>query len=591
VVCPKTQQRVAGILADGTVIDEKYKIQGVLGTGGMAAVYRAEHVKIGRIVALKLLLPEFVAYPDLVQRVEREARAAGGIDHANVVEIVDLGTTAEFGPYIAMEMLKGEDLATYVEQRGNRLDDIEAADVARQVLGALSAAHAKGVIHRDLKPENIFLAEEEDRRRVKVLDFGISKLNESGGAVTSLTRTGTVMGTPQYMAPEQAAGARDQDHRVDIYACGVVLYAILTGGLPYEAENYNLLINDILNKPPIAILARDKGIDRDLADIVMKSIARNPADRYQTAKEMQDVLIEWLQDNSIGSTGVRQRLSDSIRQRIPSAVPVPVNTHPPLDVIERDGRKSRKSITDDEPTTAIETGDRPRTSPGLRTAPTMPDPLEAAKTGNAPTVLAGANSGSLRADTRTPLGWENTPAGTKLPPPERPDGGAFKWFVLTLLLVGGGGFAVRQFAPAQWNTAVNSAGVPQFAVVTGAGNGASANNTGDAGAVETPRNGHSASNTGRNGSNSQNAANAHTPPANNATNTAPNTATADSGAPATNDVEQPPAQATTNNTTPAPTVNRTSHPAVQRNAHPGHVIRRPVRNVRRPARRPTIRRR
>ena len=453
VVCPKTQQRIAGILSEGVVIDKKYKINGVLGTGGMAAVYRAEHIKIGRTVALKLLLPEFVAYPDLVQRVEREARAAGGIDHPNVVEIVDLGTTVEFGPYIAMEMLKGEDLATYAENHGNRLSDVDAADICRQVLAALAAAHEKGVIHRDLKPENIFLADDEDRRRVKVLDFGISKLSEQGGAMSSLTRTGTVMGTPQYMAPEQAAGSRDQDHRVDIYACGVVLYAILTGALPYEAENYNLLINDILNKPPIAILSRDRALDTDLADIVMKAISRNPADRYPTAKAMQDAVSHWLELNSIGNTGTRHKLSDSIRQRIPSSVPARVTaSRGSIEVIEQ---PIDEVGVDEEPTTAIETGDRPKTSPNLRMShqPTIP-------------ATTSPDASSLRSNTRTPLGWENTPSGTKLPPPERRGHPVRNTALFLMVALIGAGAAAREYAPSRWNFAVAQVGMPQLAVRT-----------------------------------------------------------------------------------------------------------------------------
>jgi serine/threonine-protein kinase len=133
-VCPKTQRRLNGLLQEGTTVDDKYRIQGIIGVGGMAAVYRAEHTKIGRIVALKMLLPEYVVYPELAARVEREARAAGGIDHANVVAIVDLGTTPDHGPYIAMELLKGEELASHLERRGGRLPEGEAAEITRQVL-------------------------------------------------------------------------------------------------------------------------------------------------------------------------------------------------------------------------------------------------------------------------------------------------------------------------------------------------------------------------------------------------------------------------------------------------------------------------
>jgi len=292
-VCPTTNRRLQGLLPVDTVIDSKYRIDGIIGVGGMGVVYRAEHTKIARQVALKMLLPEYIVYPDLVARVEREARTAGQIEHPNVVSIVDLGSTPDHGPYIAMELLRGAELATVVEKAGGNLDPAEAVDIMRQALAGLEAAHKRGVIHRDLKPENIFLATLDDGSRVvKVLDFGISKLRDDS-QLSSLTRTGTVMGTPQFMAPEQAAGARDQDVRIDLYACGAVLYAVLCNGLPFEAENYNLLISEILNKPPIPILARNPKLDPRLATIVMKAIAKKPEQRYQTARAMSDALTHW----------------------------------------------------------------------------------------------------------------------------------------------------------------------------------------------------------------------------------------------------------------------------------------------------------
>ena len=293
-VCPVTNRRLHGLLPVNTVVDEKYRIDGIIGVGGMGVVYRAVQKNIERTVALKMLLPEYTVYPDLVARVEREARTAGQINHSNVVSIIDTGITNEHGPYIAMELLRGEELATVVESVGGRMDPAEAVDIMRQVLAGLDAAHKKGVIHRDLKPENIFLTRDEDSSRgvVKVLDFGISKLRDDK-ELNSLTRTGTVMGTPQFMAPEQAAGTRDQDLRIDLYAAGAVLYAVLCNGLPYEAENYNLLINEILNKPPIQILSRNPSLDPRLAQIVMKAIAKRPEARYQSAREMADALGQW----------------------------------------------------------------------------------------------------------------------------------------------------------------------------------------------------------------------------------------------------------------------------------------------------------
>ncbi len=321
-VCPNTNRRLQGLLPTGTSIEEKYRIEGIIGVGGMGVVYRAEQTKINRLVALKMLLPEYIVYPDLVARVEREARTAGQIDHPNVVTITDLGVTSEFGPYIAMELLRGQELATVVENAGGRMEPADAVDVIRQVLAGLEAAHKKGVIHRDLKPENIFLStDDEGKRRVKVLDFGISKLRDDK-ELNSLTRTGTVMGTPQFMAPEQAAGARDQDARIDLYATGAVLYAVLCNGLPYEAENYNLLISEILNKAPIQILQRNTSLDPRLASIVMKSIAKKPEARYQTARDMADALTYWYDNRDKPIPNNTGRLSSPRSNLISQDTPV-----------------------------------------------------------------------------------------------------------------------------------------------------------------------------------------------------------------------------------------------------------------------------
>ncbi len=355
-VCPTTNRRLQGLLPVDTNIDDKYRIDGIIGVGGMGVVYRAEQTKIRRQVALKMLLPEYIVYPDLVARVEREAATAGQINHPNVVSIVDLGVTPEHGPYIAMELLHGQELATTVERAGGRLDPAQAVDILRQVLGGLDAAHKKGVIHRDLKPENIFLTQGDDSvRGVKVLDFGISKLRDDS-QLNSLTRTGTVMGTPQFMAPEQAAGAKDQDARIDLYAAGAVLYAILCNGLPYEADNYNLLISEILNKPPIQILTRNPALDSRLAAIVMKSIAKKPDQRFASARAMSDALGHWYEirhtqparanRTPAGTREPRLGLADStapieLRRSVP---PRPASIHGPATLVEIDD-----SLSPDDP--------------------------------------------------------------------------------------------------------------------------------------------------------------------------------------------------------------------------------------------------
>jgi serine/threonine protein kinase len=480
-VCPQTQRRLAGILTDGTVVDGKYRISGIIGVGGMAAVYRAENTKIGRIVALKMLLPEYVVYPELTARVDREARAAGGIDHPNVVAIVDLGTTADHGPYIAMELLKGEELATYLERRGGTLHPVEAVEITRQVLGALDAAHARGVVHRDLKPENIFLARvDDDRLTVKVLDFGISKLGKEEKGVSSLTRTGTVMGTPQFMAPEQAAGAREQDARVDIYACGAVLYAMLSNALPYNAENYNLLINEILNKPATPILDRVPRLDVKLASIVMRAIARRPDQRYPTARAMQDALLTWLDANvedrepsssrTIGSAvtipasaipaGLRAggtrppRLGSSpgtkpLELRRPGAVPTPASSTAGSDDPTRFAKAPPRSRDLFDSVEALDDGGEDHGEPTVADlAAPPPEPL------TLPTPR--------RSDTRTPLGWENTPGGVVLPRPPRGRGIAIAALLVIAIIAAGA--ALRTYDPMAWNKAVATVGLNNLTV-------------------------------------------------------------------------------------------------------------------------------
>jgi serine/threonine-protein kinase len=401
-VCPTTRQILQGLPDEGEIIDGKYRITGALGAGGMAAVYRAEHVKIGRAVALKLLLPAFRGDPELVERVGREARAAGSIDHANVVEIVDLGSTEAFGPYIAMELLRGIDLATHAENNGNRLPEIEAVEVMRQVLAALAVAHERGVIHRDLKPENIFLVEEEDQVRVKVVDFGISKLGEQHG-VRKLTRVGTVMGTPQFMPREQAIGSPTQDHRIDIYACGAVLYALLSGALPYDAENYNLLVNDMLNKPPTPLRARNADIDPDLEAIVMKAIAKSPEERFADARSMSRALTEWAEQHEV-----------SLRTSTPSAERV-------------ESRRTRETVDVNAPTELPKIPTQPSTPPPTTASALDDEPQEHSRRGArwivVPVLLGAVAAGAFALRELAPQTWNDVTSKIGLSDLAAPVGG------------------------------------------------------------------------------------------------------------------------------------------------------------------------
>jgi serine/threonine-protein kinase len=279
----------------GQVVDGKYKVRAVLGEGGMGAVFEAEHTAIGRIVAMKVLHPAQAGKKVAVKRFHQEARAAGGIGHPNICEVFDFGTLGDGSPYLVMERLKGETLASRIANEGG-LPFLDVVDVVMQVLSGLAAAHERGILHRDIKPENVFLAERAGYPAIaKLLDFGVSKV-VPGAAVgewddeTDLTKTGMVMGTPYYMSPEQARGDRNLDGRVDLYACGVMLYEALTGQRPFVAKNYNSLLVQILQggaAPPRAIRA---SIPPALEAVVIRAMAKNRDDRYQTAADFSRAL-------------------------------------------------------------------------------------------------------------------------------------------------------------------------------------------------------------------------------------------------------------------------------------------------------------
>jgi serine/threonine protein kinase len=280
----------------GKKIGEKYVVRSVLGEGGMGTVYEAEHLAIGRLVAVKVLHPAQARKKVAVKRFHQEARAAGAIGHPNICEVYDLGTLDDGSPYLVMEKLVGETLADRIASEGGLPFD-EAIDFLTQVLSGLVAAHEKGIVHRDIKPENIFLT-----RRVgcppvaKILDFGVSKIigpalslppNENGEDDGDLTRPGMVMGTPFYMSPEQARGDRNLDARVDLYACGIMLYEALTGRRPFLANNYTQLLMLILSASPKPVREIRPGLPMQFDRVVEKAMARKREDRYQSAAEFQ----------------------------------------------------------------------------------------------------------------------------------------------------------------------------------------------------------------------------------------------------------------------------------------------------------------
>jgi serine/threonine-protein kinase len=237
----------------GQVIEGRYRVLGVLGEGGMGVVYEGEHLQLGRRVAIKALVRRLADDPVAIARLRNEARLASALGHPNIVEVYDMGTLPDGAPYLVMERLEGETLAQRL-RRERTLPIADAIEIVQQILSALAATHARGVLHRDLKPENVFLSRRPGLAPLaRVLDFGISKqmdpVGDEGGH--TLTRTGFVMGTPSYMAPEQVRGERALDGRVDLYAVGVIGYEMLLGRLPYTGRNPAMLAVEMLKSKPV----------------------------------------------------------------------------------------------------------------------------------------------------------------------------------------------------------------------------------------------------------------------------------------------------------------------------------------------------
>jgi serine/threonine-protein kinase len=271
-----------------------YRIGEQLGEGGMGAVYRAEHTQLGKKAAVKVLLEELSNNKDVVARFFNEARAATAIDHPGIVSVFDFGYAVDHRAYIVMEFLEGETLGERRRRLG-RLPVPEALTICRQVAGALGAAHARGIVHRDLKPDNIMLVRDPDvlgGQRAKVLDFGIAKLveHEERGTDDTLpavkTKSGKIMGTPTYMAPEQCRGAGDVDHRADMYALGCVLYALICGRPPFLAEaSGDLIAAHILSEPPAPRTVAPE-IPEPVEEVLLRLMAKRPGDRYTSMAEV-----------------------------------------------------------------------------------------------------------------------------------------------------------------------------------------------------------------------------------------------------------------------------------------------------------------
>jgi serine/threonine-protein kinase len=280
----------------GQLIEGKYRIIELIGEGGMGAVYLGENVRIQRKVAIKVLHGAYSSNIEVAQRFEREAQAAGRIGNDHILEVLDLGELPGGDRFMVMEYLDGETLAHRIKRLG-RMSPQQVAPLAKQMVAGLAAAHAAGIVHRDLKPENIFILKEKAGKKdyVKIIDFGISKFQPLGGDAMKMTRTGVVMGTPYYMAPEQASGSRDADARSDLYAVGVMLYEAVTGRVPFDAPTFNQLMFQIVLSEPPPPQAVVPDLDPAFASIVSKGMARDVNHRFQSSAEFGAAIDAWLE--------------------------------------------------------------------------------------------------------------------------------------------------------------------------------------------------------------------------------------------------------------------------------------------------------
>ncbi|WP_437946524.1 protein kinase [Sorangium sp. So ce296] len=276
----------------GDIIGGKYRVERVLGRGGMGLVVSAHHVSLRHRVALKFLLPEGRTTPGALERFFREAQAAAAIASEHIARVIDVGQTDEELPYFVMEHLNGIDLEALVETRGP-LPVEQAVSYVIEACDALAEAHALGIVHRDLKPGNLFLASRADGSTlIKVLDFGISKASEAGalGLNAKLTASSVVLGSPRYMSPEHIRNTRTVDARSDIWALGMTLYQLLTGRLPFENEAVSALFVSIVTDPPVPPRAYRPEIPVELEYILLMCLEKDPARRPQTVAELVSLL-------------------------------------------------------------------------------------------------------------------------------------------------------------------------------------------------------------------------------------------------------------------------------------------------------------
>ncbi|MBM4778010.1 MAG: protein kinase [Archangiaceae bacterium] len=450
--CPRTGDSMTQPGPIGQRLD-RYQVESLLGAGGFGSVFRARHVHTDSVVALKVLKAQLGADPQMVERFLREARAAAAVGSDHIVRVLDAGQGPDGTPFLALELLEGVDLKELAVQQAP-LPPMRVVLLCLQVLDGLEAAHKKGIVHRDMKPANAFVVRKVDDRGtdkdfVKLLDFGISKMHSEGGS--GLTMTGVAMGTPSYMAPEQFFDARSVDARADVYSVAVMMYELLSGRLPLDAESYAGLIVKVRTEQPPHLSLVAANVPKPLADAVMVGLAKEKEQRWGSAKEFGNALR--------GAMGLP----------LPGNTPIPpratMGAHKPQPPLEVDSMLTGKTAVPQRATPMPEA--RPSTPPPPAARQPTPQPVQPARvqpTPVNPTPAAPASNVPVPSVPVTPAqqqGWvvpgptgqtpqQQTPVGMasqyqspvgmapqyQAPPPQAPSSGSstLKW----VAIIGGG---------------------------------------------------------------------------------------------------------------------------------------------------------
>ncbi|MEZ4381817.1 MAG: serine/threonine-protein kinase [Nannocystaceae bacterium] len=299
----------------GTTLAGRYRIDALLGEGGMGAVYRGHHVHLKRDFAIKVLHPDITRDPDVGRRFEREAQSAARLDHPNCIQVTEFGTTDSGTRYMVMQLLEGIELHDLI--RGP-MEPLRALDLFLQILAGLEHAHGRGVVHRDLKPQNVFVSRESDGKEVlKIVDFGIAKLVSGEGAGEAMTRAGMVFGTPLYMSPEQCLGVQ-VDARSDLYSAGILLYLMLSGKLPFVSDDPVAVIRMQVSQDPPPL---PDSVPEDLATIVFRLLAKQRDARFPDAKTVRKLLESYRK--GLASRLARGDRGDRSTRRMSALAPTP----------------------------------------------------------------------------------------------------------------------------------------------------------------------------------------------------------------------------------------------------------------------------